>query len=237
MSSHRPSVDSENLSQNPSRHPLYTLFEKQGLKSSDVKSAPTSRRPSVSQSVSDSRRPSASSSRRPSISSSVASSRRDSIVTDNLENKPPPPKPSSPSVPACPDLDHPPYAKPLGSAFQGDEWTPLFDRLDDRVIKVINVCQSVAINLNMPVEDISWTGLHYNILALDDLTIAEITRDCWMIIYEIIGKGYEWTALLEEHNIVARVKRNLRQSQPQIRWEVACDTMISLGFTDKWLYE
>ena len=114
----RPSVDSENLSKNPSRHPLHTLFEKQGLKSTDVKSAPTSRRPSVSQSVSD--------------------SRRDSIVTDNLENKPPPPKPSSPSVPACPD--QPPYAKPLGSAFHRDGWTPLFDRLDDRVIKVINVC-------------------------------------------------------------------------------------------------
>jgi len=235
--SRRPSVDLDVFPDKPIRRPLQTKFEKPGHSPTGTQSTPTSRRPSLT----GFRRPSASSSRRPSVVSSGDSSRRSSVVAYDPESDqpptPPPPKPSPPPVPPCPDLFKPPYAKPLGSVFQGEDWDPLINILDERIIKVIGVCQSVAINLNMDVDDISWTGLHYNIWALDDITIADITRDCWMIMYEIIGRGYEWAGLLEESNLLARVKRNLRQSQPRLRWDVACDTMLSLGFTDTWLYE
>ena len=162
-------------------------------------------------------------------------------MTIDLDNKQPPapitPPPPAAVVPLCPDLDKPPYAKPVGSVFWGEEWTPLMNRLDDKVSKIVCVCQSIALNLNVPVQHIWRTGFQYNILALDDLTIAEITRDCWLLVYEIISKGYAWQDLVSEGHIIARVKRNLRQSQPRLRWDVACDDMLSLGFTEQWLYE
>lgn len=166
-------------------------------------STASSRRPGLSHPAVESRRSSATSTGRPSIPKSIESSGPTSPVFCDANNPPF-------TAPACPDLDQPPYAKPLGSVFHGDEWAPFMDRLDDNVIKVVNVCQSIALHLNTSVERLSYSGLHYNILALDELTIAEITRDCWLLIYEIICKGlYEWNDLLRERNILARVKCNL----------------------------
>jgi len=146
-----------------------------------------------------------------------------------------PPKPKRPPVP---DFDKPPYAKPFGRVFGGDEWDPLVDRLEDKAIKFLVACEMLAQGLNIPVEDLLHTGLHYNILALDEQTIVEITRDCWWIMYEVIADGLRWTDILnEKRSLLERLKRNLRQSQPRSRWEIPCEILIKLGCTEPWLHE
>ena len=140
--------------------------------------------------------------------------------------------------PPIPDFDNPPYTKPIGPVFEGDEWDPLVERLEDKVIKVLVACESLARCLNMPVERLRPTGRHFNILALDELTIVEITRDCWWIMYEIISEGLGWVDLLNKKRwLLERLKRNVRQSQPETRWDVPCDILIALGFKDPWLYK
>ena len=170
------------------------------------------------------------------MASAGGSSRRSSHVYVDLEAFTPPPEPSptlplKPAVPPSSNLFEQPYVKPLGAVFCGDEWTPVIDSLDDNVIRLIGVCQTVAVNINMDIDDISWSGFHSNILALNELTIADIMRDCWMIMYEVICKGYGWMALCEERNIIARVKHNLRESQPRMRWNGA----FEVTFGSPWL--
>jgi hypothetical protein len=98
--------------------------------------------------------------------------------TDIIPNIPLPSKDSIPlTIPPCPDLDHPPYAKPVGPVFEGEEWNPLVDRLDDKLIKILVACEYLAKGLNLPVHKLQRTGLHYNIIALDEQTLVEITRD------------------------------------------------------------
>jgi hypothetical protein len=93
-------------------------------------------------------------------------------------------------------------------------------------------------SLNLSVENLRPSGLHYNILALDEQTIVEITRDCWWIMYEVIADGLEWMDILNKKcSLLERLKRNLRQSQPQTRWDIPCDILISLGCTEPWLLE
>lgn len=147
-------------------------------------------------------------------------------------------KSPTPKPPPPPDFDKPPYSKPIGPIFQGDEWTPLLDRLENKVIKVLVACETLGQGLNLPIQRLRPAGLHYNVLALDEQTIREITRDCWWIMYEIIVDALEWKDLMSrKQSLLERLKRNLRQSQPQVRWDVPCDILISLGFTEPWLYE
>jgi hypothetical protein len=55
--------------------------------------------------------------------------------------------------------------------------------------------------------------------------------------YEIISRGYTWYELVQEGSLLERLMRNLRQSQSTLRWDIPCDIMLALGFTEKWLYE
>ena len=241
-SSRRPSGDYGTLSKKTSsREPLKTLFEEQGIKPTETHSAPSSRRPSISVAIST-RRDSGTSSRRPSIPVSLESSAPGTpnirYPSDFPPMTPPPKTPTTPQPPPIPDFDSPPYAKPIGHVFEGDEWDPLVERLEDKVIKVLVACESLARCLNMPVQRLRPTGLHFNILALDELTIVEITRDCWWIMYEIISEGLGWVDLLNRKRwLLERLKRNVRQSQPETRWDVPCDILISLGFKDPWIYK
>jgi len=94
---------------------------------------------------------------------------------------------------------------------------PLINRLDDKVIKILVACEYLAKGLNLRVQKLQPTGLHYNIMALDEQTLVEITRDCWYIMYEIIADGLGWTELLNtKRSLLERLKRNLRQSQPRV---------------------
>ena len=237
--SRRSSVDSGALPKKPSREPLTTLFEKQGIKPTGIHSAPSSRRPTISIPAIHSRRDSGSSGRRPSISGSLGSSATGTpAVRYPHDFGPITPPLKSPAHPPIPDFDKPPYAKPVGPVFDGDEWDPLVDRLDDKVIKFLVACETLAKGLNLPIQKLRPTGLHYNVLALDEQTIVEITRDCWWIMYEVIADGLGWMDILnKKRSLLERLKRNLRQSQPQTRWDIPCDVLISLGFTEPWLYE
>jgi hypothetical protein len=49
------------------------------------------------------------------------------------------------------DFNKPPYAKPIGPVFDGDEWDPLVDRLEEKVIKFLVACETLAKGLNLPV--------------------------------------------------------------------------------------
>ena len=56
---------------------------------------------------------------------------------------------------------------------------PLIDRLDDKGIKILVACESLAMGLNLPVQKLQPTGRHYNIMVMDEQTLVEIiTRDC-----------------------------------------------------------
>ena len=233
-SSRKSSIDSGTLSKKTSsREPLQILFEKPGIKPTGMHSAPSSRRPSIS-----TRRDFGTSVRRPSIPSLESSAPETPNIRYPYDFPPmTPPSPAS-QPPPIPDFDSPPYAKPIGDVFEGDEWNPLVERLEDKVIKVLVACESLARCLNLPVQRLRPTGLHFNILALDELTIVEITRDCWWIMYEIISEGLGWVDLLNKKRwLLERLKRNVRQSQQETRWDVPCDILISLGFKDPWLYK
>ena len=202
----------------------------QGLKQSGTNSAPTSRRPSVV-SVEP-------------IRSHIPVFPGTPVVQVSPEDfgaipfTPPPLKSPAPQPPPPPDFDKTPYSKPIGPVFEGDEWAPLVDRLEDEVIKFLVACETLGQGLNLPIQRLRSTGLHYNVLALDQETIKDITRDCWWIMYEVIVDGLRWTDLVSRKaSLLERLKRNLRQSQPQARWDVPCDILISLGFTEPWLYE
>ena len=233
--SRRPSVESLLGAKKTSREPLRLLHEMQGLKHH---SAPTSRRPSIANIEPISPRipifPGSSESSAPGTPVIRASLEDFGIIPFT------PPLPKSPTLqqPPPPDFDKPPYSKPIGPVFEGDEWTPLLDRLEDKVIKFLVACETLGQGLNLPIQKLRSTGLHYNVLALDEQTIKEITRDCWWIMYEVIVDGLQWTDLVgRKVSLLERLKRNLRQSQPQARWDVPCDILISLGFTEPWLYE
>ena len=238
-----PPAEPNALTKKQSRPALGTLFEAQGLAKQGRASAPTQRCPiwpTVHRNVPETQL----CIRHRLISSQLPSVHRNFQVFIDPENKKldlvtPAGSPDlpSPQLSLRVRIFEPPYSQPIGSVFYGDEWTPLVNSLDHEVIEIIGVCQASAVNLNMDIEDIAWTSLHLNIIGLDALTITDITRNCWMIIYEILRNGYRWKFLLEERNILARVKRNLRQSQPRLRWDVACETMLSLGFRDEWLYD
>jgi hypothetical protein len=221
-SSRTPSVESEIFSNSSAGYDVDAVFQcltvTTDTKNEGKKSAPSSPRQI------DSEPPSLS----PDSSLISAAS-----GTDIIPNIPLPSKDSVPlTIPPCPDLDHPPYAKPLGPVFEGEEWDPLVDRLDDKVIKILVACEYLAKGLNLHVQKLQRTGLHYNIMALDEQTLVEITRDCWYIMYEIIADGLEWTELLNtKRSLLERLKRNLRQSQPRARWDIPCDILLSLGFT------
>ena len=229
-SSRRPSVDHDAFADKPVRRPFQTLYEQQGRKPIGVSSAPTSRRGSIVQIPVLSRRPSI---------ASIGSSGAVFNESDFQPETPPATKTPVPDpAPPIPDFDHPPYAKPLGRVFEGDEWDPLVDRLDDKAIKILVACEYLAKGLNLPFQKLQRTGLHYNIMALDEETLVEITRDCWYIMYEIIADGLGWTDLLNRRrSLLERLKRNVRQSQPRARWDIPCDILLSLGFTESWLYE
>ena len=210
----------------------------QGLKQAGTHSAPTSRRPSVV-SVEPIR------SHIPGFPGSTESSAPGTPVVQvspedfgMIPFTPPLPKSPAPEPPPPPDFDKAAYSKPIGPVFEGDEWAPLLDRLEDKVIKFLVACETLGKGLNLPVDKLRPTGLHYNLLALDEQTIAEITRDCWWIMYEVIADGLGWIDILnKKRSLIERLKRNLRQSQPQTRWDIPCDILISLGFTEPWLYE
>ena len=241
-SSRRPSVDSGTLPKKPSREPLSTIFQRQGIKSIGIYSATSSRRPSISIPIFHPQRDSETSSRRPSIPGSVESPAPGTPAIryphDFGPMTPPPPEYPAPEPLPIPDFDKSPYAKPIGPVFEGDEWTRLVDRLEDKVIKFLVACETLGQGLNLPIQKLRPTGLHYNILALDEQTILEITRDCWWIMYEIISDGLGWKDILNrKRSLLERLKRNLRQSQPYVRWDIPCDILISLGFTEPWLYE
>ena len=202
----------------------------QGLKQSGTNSAPTSRRPSVV-SVEP-------------IRSHIPVFPGTPVVQVSPEDfgtipfTPPLLKSPAPQPPPPPDFDKTPYSKPIGPVFEGDEWAPLVDRLEDEVIKFLVACETLGQGLNLPIQRLRSTGLHYNVLALDQETIKDITRDCWWIMYEVIVDGLRWTDLVSRKaSLLEPLKRNLRQSQPQARWDVPCDILISLGFTEPWLYE
>ena len=75
-------------------------------------------------------------------------------------------------------------------------------------------------------------------MALDELTITEITKDYWWIMYEVIVDSLEFKDLVgRKRSLIERLQRNLRRSQSQGRWDVPCDILISLGFTEPRLYE
>ena len=237
-SSQRPSADSVALSKKPSREPLRTLFEKQGIKPFDIYSTHFPIPIPV-------RRDSGASSRRQSIAGSLESSTPGTPVVRLPHDfcpmtPPPPPKTPARERPPIPDFDQPPYAKPVGRVFCGDQWDPLVDGLEDKVIKFLIACETLAKGLNLSAERLSAarTGLHHNVLALDEQTITEITRDCWWIMFEVIADGLRWRDILNtKRSLLERLKRNLRQSQPQARWDIPCDILISLGFMEPWLYE
>jgi len=172
--------------------------------------------------------------------SSGDSSRQSSRVGFDFDSEklaPVTPPAESPLAPSRPDFNEPPYANASGPVFGTEEWTSLIDKLEDNVQQVLLACQSVAESVNLDERDLRWTGLHYNIVALDEMTIREITRDCWYIMYEIISIGYTWYELVQEGSLLERLMRNLRQSQSTLRWDIPCDIMLALGFTEKWLYE
>jgi hypothetical protein len=227
-SSRTPSIGSDIFSNSPAGYDIDAVF--QGLtvttdtKNEREKSPPSSRRQI------DSEPPSLS----PDSPLISAGSKTD-IIPHILF----PSKDSIPlTIPPCPDLVLPPYVNAVGPVFEGEEWNPLVDRLDDKVIKNLVACEYLAKALNLPVQKLQRTGLHYNIMALDEKTIVEITRDCWYIMYEIIADGLGWTELLDrKRSLFERLKRNLRQSQPRARWDIPCDALLSLGFTESWLYE
>ena len=236
ITSRTPSVDLDAFPDKAVRRPLQIKFEKQGIKpTGTTQSARASRRPSITQSV---RRPS--SSKRTSVVSSCHSSRQSSRVGFDFDSEklaPVTPPAESPLAPSRPDFNEPPYANASGPVFGTEEWTSLIDKLEDNVQQVLLACQSVAESVNLDERDLRWTGLHYNIVALDEMTIREITRDCWYIMYEIISIGYTWYELVQEGSLLERLMRNLRQSQSTLRWDIPCDIMLALGFTEKWLYE
>jgi len=151
---------------------------------------------------------------------------------------PPAPKSPAPQPPPPPDFNKPPYSKPIGPVFQGDEWTPLLDKLEEKGIKFLVACETLGQGLNLPIQTLRPTGLHYNIMALDELTITEITKDYWWIMYEVIVDSLEFKDLVgRKRSLIERLQRNLRRSQSQGRWDVPCDILISLGFTEPRLYE
>jgi hypothetical protein len=239
-SSRRPSIGYETLPKKPSREPLTTLFEKQGIKPTGVHSAPSSGRPSINIPAIHTRRDSATSSRRPSFGSVESSAPGTPVVRYPHDSwlMTPPPKSPVLELPPIPDFDKPPYAKPVGPVFNGVEWDPLVDRLEDKVIKFLVACETLAQGLNLPVESLRRTGFHYNILALDEQTILEITRDCWWIMYEVITERLGWMDIVnKKRSLLERLKRNIRQSQPYTRWDIPCDILISLECTEPWLYE
>ena len=242
--SRTPSVES--LTKKTSREPARILHEMQGLKLTGSYSPPASRGRSRSLSVVNVEpgRPGGDSG----VSSLPGSTRSSGPGTPIVSIAPAwnlgipitPPSPNSPAPqpPPPPDFDKSPYCKPIGPVFQGDEWTPLLDRLEDKVIKFLVACETLGQGLNLPIQTLRPTGLHYNVSALDEQTIGEITKDCWWIMYEVIVDALEWKDLVgQKRSLLERLQRNLRQSQPQVRWDVPCDILISLGFTEPWLYE
>lgn len=239
--SRRPSVESLVGAKKESRESLRPLYEMQGLKLTDSHSTPTSHHPSVVNV--ESIRPHHDLGVSGLPDSTESSAPGTPIVPFAPEGlgipfTPPPPKSPAPQPPPPPDFDKPPYSKPIGPVFQGDEWTPLLDRLEDKVIKFLVACETLGQGLNLPIQRLRPTGLHYNVMALDEQTIMEITKDCWWIMYEVIVDALEWKDLMSrKRSLLERLKRNLRQSQPQVRWDVPCDILISLGFTEQWLYE
>lgn len=232
--SRRPSVEHLLGAKKTSREPLHLLHEMQGLKQA---SAPTSRRPSVV-SVEPIHPhipvfPGSPESSAPGTPIVQVSPEDFGIIPFTPLSKSP-----APQQPPPPDFDKAPYSKPIGPVFEGDEWATLLERLEHKVIKFLVACETLDQGLNLPIQRLRPTGLHYNVLALDEETIKDITRDCWWIMYEVIVDGLLWTDLVSRKvSLLERLKRNLHQSQPQARWDVPCDILISLGFTEPWLYE
>jgi len=112
----KPSVDLDAFPDKAGRRPLQIKFEKQGIKpTGNTQSAPTSRRPSVTQSVSGHRRPSASSWRRLSVVSSADSSRQSSCVGFDFDSE------KRSLAPSRPDFNEPPYANASGPVFRTEK--------------------------------------------------------------------------------------------------------------------
>jgi len=211
----------------------------QGIQPIHSRSGTSSRRPSVTIASFLPQRDSEISSRH-SVSVSVESSVPGTPIVQypyDLRPNTPPEDPVMLELPPIPDFDKSPFAKPMGPVFEG-EWAPFVNRLEDEVVEFLVACETLAQGLNFPIQKLRPLGLHSNILALDEQTILEITRDCWWIMYEIISEQLGWNDILNrKRSLLERLKRNLRQSQPCIRWDVPCDILISLGFTEPWLYE
>jgi len=140
-------------------------------------------------------------------------------------------------IPPLPDFDKPPYAKPIGPVFQEPEWTDLANRLHDKNVQLLTACVSIATILNLPITTLRPTHLHRNVIELGETVVREITRSSWYISYKLLTINYTWEELLEEGFILETIKRNVRMSQPIEHMENACEILLSLGFTDDWLYE
>jgi len=148
----------------------------QGLEQVGTNSAPTSRRPSVV-SVEPIR------SHIPVFPGSTESSAPGTPAVQvspedfgMIPFTPPLLKSPAPQPPPPPDFDKAPYSNPTGPVFEGDEWARLVDRLEDKV-----ACDTLGQGLNLPIQRLRSTGLHYNVLSLDEETLKDITRDCWWI--------------------------------------------------------
>jgi len=120
------------------------IHEMQALKQAGTQSAPTSRRPSVV-SVEPIR------SHIPGFPGSTESSAPGTPVVQvspedfgMIPFTPPLPKSPAPQPPPPPDFDKAPYSKPIGPVFQGDEWAPLLDRPEDKVIKFLVACETLG---------------------------------------------------------------------------------------------
>jgi hypothetical protein len=119
---------------------------------------------------------------------------------------------------------------------EDNELDILWDEMDPKVQDLFTVCIHVAGFLTRDSETLKHSIFFHNIIQLGSQRVEEIRWSSYAVAWKLLTGRWTWDELLEEQFLIQTAKDNLRNSQLAIRLDGSADQMLSLGFTDEFLY-